>query len=463
MLFPVTSICLAACLYAAYRYDGRRSPLVLGLAAWAVGIVLASPIVFSYAVTYSLATDFFVAACLSAVTIVYLLRRNTPRQAPQTYFNRPLELRIVKLLGTAGALGCILLLVDAKLNSGLQLSFSYVAKNISTIRDQAFDRLAAGENRGLIGTIGGLLAPCAVLNVIATASLGRKAGRLFKWLAVGNFVLIAAVSLMVFAGRAIVANVIFLVLITIFLQGRRLAPVRARTLVVGVLAFVAIAFFSTTFLGSREGSISAIAVLEETQRAQVRPWLEPLAEDYPGVGLAAVSAGYFASPIPTLHFYTGAKPLPGPFYGQYTYQLPARLVGTLTGTWERNQWLDTRKQIFAPLEARNYFGNVWSTWLRDLLVDFGYPGAILFCGLFGMFLAWTRNRWELTGAQHYAYLQTIACFTLAFGAFTSFMWEPFLAYPFFMALGIMVITRAARSPKPSRAPAAPGRAPSVAG
>ena len=79
--------------------------------------------------------------------------------------------------------------------------------------------------------------------------------------------------------------------------------------------------------------------------------------------------------------------------------------------------------------------------LRDLLADFGYIGAILFCALFGGFLAWARNRYEMTGALHYHYLEIIACFTLGFGAFTSFLFESFVAYAFLFALLALGMSR----------------------
>jgi len=97
-----------------------------------------------------------------------------------------------------------------------------------------------------------------------------------------------------------------------------------------------------------------------------------------------------------------------------------------------------RRDIFGVYVGRGYNGNVWATWLRDLRLDFGYLGAICFCGLFGGFMAWARNRFELTGAVHYHCLVTIAGLTFANGAFSNLLFNNFLAYAFFVGVAFMV-------------------------
>lgn len=426
--------------------DGRRGPLALALSTWAASLVLASPLLFEYAVKYSLSADAFIAACLASVTVFYLLLRRTPRSAPPSYPRRGQEIRIARWLGGIGVLGSALLLADARLSGDLQFSLGYLVDHLSTIRLDNFDALASSVNRGgLLVSLGSFAAPCAVLCVIAAVRLGREGGTALRLLAVANFVLMAAVSLMIYAGRATIVNLALLALVSLYITGRRVSPFRPRTLVVGVLALASVWYLSTSFFGSRERNVSAVAILADTQRAEQRPWVERLTEGNEALGLTMASVGYFASPVPTLTFYM-QQPVPGPLHGRYSYPLPARVLGTFNGTWTRNEWYAARLEVFAPIESRNYAGNVWATWLRDLLVDFGYVGGVVFCALFGMFMAWARNSFELTGALHYHYLEAIACFTLGFGAFTSFLWSSFVAYPFFLALAIMLAMRVRLSP-----------------
>lgn len=448
MLFPITTLTLLACIVVAYRHE-RRSPLGLALLAWAASLVLASPLFFSYAVHYLATADALVAACLFATTVAYRLARRAPKAAPSDYDRRSREVAIAKIMGIAGILGCLLLLVDARAN-GLQLSVSYLLDNLSRIRASNFDSLADSANRGPIGTLGGLAAPCGVICILAAAMLRQRADGTLRMLAIGNFALVAAVSLGVFAGRATISNVTILVVVSLFLTRPRALVIKPKTALVAVAVMCGVWLLGTSWLATREQRLTTTAILQKTQRAELQPWLETIARKSDNVGLAMVSVGYFASPMPTLHFYLSTPELPGPFYGGYSYPMPARIAGTLNGTWTRTSWYDTRQAIFTPMASQGYFPNVWTTWHRDLLVDFGYAGAILFCALFGAFMAWARNRFQQTGAMHYHFFEVLACFTLGFGAFTSFLFESFVAYPFALTIAIMFVVRADLKYVPAR-------------
>lgn len=435
MLFPITTLCVLGCIVAARRHE-RRSPLTLALYAWTLGLVLGSPLFFAYRVDYSIKADAFIAACLVVITLAYRLVRLPPRTAPRRYADCPQELQMAKVMGVLGVAGCLLLLANARA-AGLQFSVSYLLDNLGSIRTERVKALANSTSREAIETLGVLAAPCGVLCILVAVKLGHDAGRRLQALAVINFVLIAAVSLTVFAGRATLVNVALLAFISLYLGRRRVLSFKPRTLLIASVVAFGGWYLATSWLGTREQQTTTIRILEQTQRAELRPWIERLAQRDESIALAMVSVGYFGSPIPTFHFYLGAPTLPGPFYGAYSYPLPGRVLGTINGTWTPEQWFGIRQEIFAPITGRGYFGNVWATWLRDVLVDFGYLGAIFFCGLFGAFMAWARNRSQAIGALHYHFFEVIACFTLGFGAFTSFMFDPFVSYPFFLALAVM--------------------------
>jgi hypothetical protein len=220
-----------------------------------------------------------------------------------------------------------------------------------------------------------------------------------------------------------------------------------------VLTALGVWYLATSWIETREQNASSTLLLEKTQRAKLSPWLNSLAQRDASIATATVSVGYFASPLPTLHYYLRSASAPGPYYGAYSFPLPARFLGTIAGTWTRDQWYGLRQEIYAPISSGGYFDNVWAMWPRDLLVDFGYLGAILFCGLFGAFMAWARNRFQMTGALHYHYFEVLATFVLGFGAFTSFMWEAFIAQAFYVSIALMFVVRArlhVTSKNPSR-------------
>lgn len=88
MWFPITTLAVLACIFGARRCE-QRSPLTLALYAWAILLVLCTPVFFTYSVKYSLQADAFIAACLSALTAAFLLVRRPPRRAPVNYQERP--------------------------------------------------------------------------------------------------------------------------------------------------------------------------------------------------------------------------------------------------------------------------------------------------------------------------------------------------------------------------------------
>jgi len=395
--------------------------------------------IFHYRVGYSVSADMFVAASLFAVTVGYFVIRHEPIESPASSSNIRGEAIVANWLALLGIIGSLLLLADAR-SRGTQVSLSYLLNNLSTIRAAVFDNLAQTTSHTAV--VGSYLAPCSFLSIIAAAKLGRAGGRLLTFLASTSFVLVAIAGLFVYGGRTVLFCVISLLGISLYLGGKRIFTVTPKRLILAVLVVVGVWYFSVSWLNTREGKINTEAILLNTQRAEYRPWIAPIARRNDAVGTALISLGYFSSPLPTLSFYVQQPSRPGPFWGGYSYPLAARTLGKLTGQYGPERWFQIRAEIFAPLESAGYAGNVWGTWLRDLLVDFGYVGTVLYCFVFGAFMAWVRNHFERTGELHYHYLEVLACFTLAFGAFQSVVWYTFMANAFFVAVAIMLAVRA---------------------
>ena len=116
----------------------------------------------------------------------------------------------------------------------------------------------------------------------------------------------------------------------------------------------------------------------------------------------------------------------------------------LVGTINPPTWLDTRDEVFWPLESAGYPGNVWATWLRDLIVDFGYSGALLFVFCFGALLAFARNRFDKTGSAMWHNLEVIGVLTLVFAPFQNMLWYTQVADAFFFAIIALVLVRVPR-------------------
>ncbi|MEJ7783657.1 MAG: hypothetical protein WKF96_02565 [Solirubrobacteraceae bacterium] len=437
MFFPITTIVLAACLLWTRAKAGHRSALFVALSVWGVGVLLMSAPIFTFAVEYSLAADGFVAVCLFAITFCYILVRAQPRDVAPAYWNGSRELFLVRVLGVAGIIGCLVLL----LSEGVSLSAANLIKNLAAIRAANFESLEDPGTGSVLQILATLLASGSILSVLAAARFGRAGGWSIVILGVANFLLITAVGLFVYAGRTTLFYAVGLVLISLFVTRARVITLKPVSVLLAGLLLVGIWYFSISWVQSREGSADPERALIGTQRANYRPWLAPIARGDDAVGVGLISLGYMASPLPTLAFYIGQGATPGPFWGGYSFPLQAGAVEMVTLQASPRRWIDTRHEVFAPLESAGYFGNVWATWLRDLLVDFGYAGSILFCGLFGAFMAWARNAFEQTGAFHYHCLEVLACFTLAYGAFAGILFFTFLSTSFFLAVALMLAVR----------------------
>lgn len=440
-LFPISTVALLGCAVVAYLRGGRRNALSLALSVWLFEIVLLSVPLFVFEVEYSLQADLLLAAALTATTMAYVVVRRVSASPRGVYPGRRQEILVTYVLGGIGLVGCLLLLIDAR-SRGTSISLGFLLENLAQVRESANDPLA----QALLGArplffVGLYMAACAYLSVLAAVKLGGRANRMITALGVANLVGLGLVSLFVFAGRTILVNAVLLALVSLMLSGRALRIRNPRTVI--VIGFLCIGgwFFSVSYFGAREQTVDVDSYLMNLQRAHLAPWVSQVAREQPAVGLALINLGYFASPLPTLSWYIQQRPLPGPYFGGYSYPLPARTVAKIWGSSEADRWSDIRREVFAPLESRGYAGNVWATWLRDLLIDFGYLGTVLFCGLFGGFMAWARNRFDATGALHYHYFEALACFTLAFGAFQNLLWVNIYSNVFFVAVLAMVAVR----------------------
>jgi len=435
MLFRVSVVVLVTCIVLAAHRDGRRSPIVIGLVPWLLAMLL-GPVLFRYNVEYSVKADVFVAVCSIAVTLGYLLVRDAPKTPPRNHRHSDLEVRIAQLLGVAGIVGCLLLLAEAR-TTGVPLSFSYLLANLGAVRDERFRGLTTSVAQSPAAVLGSYLAGCSFLTVVAATRLG-KTGRI-RELAIANLLLVGAVSLLVEAGRTTVVNIALLGAVGAVAVGRRLLPTRPHAIALTLLATIGVWYFAVPFLATRERGADPERVLAQTQRAELREWVG-FARDNDSTGLALVSIGYFTSPVATLSFYL-QRDVPGPLLGAYSYPLPARTIAKATGKNTPDLWLQNRLQVFAPIEQAGYFPNVWSTWLRDLRVDFGYAGTAIFLLAFGGFIAWARNRFESSGLLLYHYFGTLATLTFAFGAFQNLLWSNFLSNAFYLTLVLAVVIR----------------------
>ena len=451
-MYPFTILSIVTSLFVATKLDRSTSGLRIALYAWTVELVLIALPLLVFKVEYSIRTDLFVAAALLLQTAGYLLIRlhgrpqNLTQPVARTERAWGKEIRISLVFAVLGIVGNLILLRSADVS----INFVVLIQDLENIRNSTFEDLTGLQRTGL-EVAGSYLASASALAIISGAYFFsvrktipdqfQRLVRTLLWLAAINFALATLVSLFVYGGRVALVVGVLLFVLAIVLRGGKLLKVSPMRLVVATAAIVTIFFFSTAWLAAREKVTDPATLLRGSQRAEYHPLVEPFVRDSESTGMFLLSVGYYSSPLPTLSYYLERDATPGPLWGQYSYPLLARMYHRVVGTINPPTWLDTRDDVFWPLESAGYPGNVWATWLRDLIVDFGYSGALLFVFCFGALLAFARNRFDQTGSAMWHNLEVIGVLTLVFAPFQNMLWYTQVADAFFFAIIALVLVR----------------------
>ena len=132
--------------------------------------------------------------------------------------------------------------------------------------------------------------------MIAAARLGKAGGRSLIVLGTVNFVLAALVGLFLTGGRTTLFYALLLVLVSLYLSGRRLTVAEPADAAGRRRRAAARRATSRcrSWTRARASATNPERVLEHTQRAEYRPWLAGAAQANPVLATTLVSVGYFA-------------------------------------------------------------------------------------------------------------------------------------------------------------------------
>jgi hypothetical protein len=453
MIFPLTSLVVVGGLLVLRSRDEGRHGVALALWFWAVSLVLCALPVLTYTVDYSLKSDAFMAASLTALSVGYLAVRRKPMEASSVAApsrRSETERTIISGLGWLGLIGNGLLLVVAVRN-GIELSVGFLTRGLAEIRANSFDTAANGLSGG-VAVAGSLLSPAAYMYVAAAAK--QRANRLLLG---ANIVLIILAALFYFGGRQSIVVAALLVLVGLWLRGIRVIRLSGRQVLAAAVALLAGWYFVSAFVSSRQGSESGRdpgALLRVVSHAEYGEWTARRVAENPTLGSLLIQYSYFSSPAPALTAYmSDGDAVPGPLWGQYSFPLPAIFITQLQGTYSADAWADARTEVFAPFAQTGFLDNAWATGLRDLLADFTAYGAVLFYLLLGLLLARARNRAERTSSTSHHLMETYLAVAVAFGAFQSLFYTDYFGYGLLYVLVLAgwrgLDTREARnSPEP---------------
>jgi hypothetical protein len=302
----------------------------------------------------------------------------------------------VAILGYIGQIAAIL---DSIQTSGISLLDRFSAQGLSGARAAMFEAQAMGA-----GGRFAILEPyaafsfvfCACYLVDLSSGADRAKKLVSKFFVVSSALLIIFNSLVVSGGRA---NLLLLSMATmavvcldrrkyVYLQFSKLSVLTRWS--IGVLALLvsvsALILLSTVFVEARLGGTSPDFLLMQSHRAKLNPVIDSLTRDLPGVRHGLFTLSYFTVPIPTLTYFLDLPGsfFPGPYWGQYNFPgFSDNVLRRILPDEFYLGWGRVRYEVFGMLSMNGYGGNVWSSLLRDLSVDFTRTGAAIFLFFFG--------------------------------------------------------------------------------
>ncbi|MDO8287590.1 MAG: hypothetical protein Q7T44_00055 [Parvibaculum sp.] len=250
--------------------------------------------------------------------------------------------------------------------------------------------------------LGSLSGPISILSSLCYVALpiyffswgsGARWARQFSLesaLAIATILLLAVDQLLLHAGRIGILFVIILAVSPALLAKdlrTRIAnrPPRKTSKITIVIAVVALMIGSASFQQFRGNRQDAVTQLRG-HGAELSSWVDTPARASPFFANYMLQMSYLTTPSPTLGYYLDLPraDTPGPFYGRYNFHVIYRNVFRFLPTFDRDFWAKDRAELFLPLVRYGRgAGNIWATLFRDLMADFGKPGALVALFLLG--------------------------------------------------------------------------------
>lgn len=147
---------------------------------------------------------------------------------------------------------------------------------------------------------------------------------------------------------------------------------------------------------------------------------------------------YFTTPIPTLTFFFENTDFTyWTYLGAYNFPIFLKPIEIITS--EKSSWLDIRDRIAVPLATRGFAINPWATGVRDLIIDFGVWGSLIFLFIFGFVCQMCYiSVFRKPKIEMVLLMSQIVSTALFFGFHSSFFLG-YVMYPIIILILIMII------------------------
>jgi len=238
---------------------------------------------------------------------------------------------------------------------------------------------------------------------------------------------------------------------------------RVVAVVLGVPVLLGLLYFlGVVFVQGRSGGVSALFGLHAYHRMGLTGLTESVVVGSDLLEAAVLSLSYVVAPLTTHSFFYSLSDasFSGPYWGQYNFQYLTSTVMRFTGfasEWEF--FWNIRNKVWAPLASLGYGTNVWATILRDLAIDFGWIGALIWIFFLGLISKWLALK-AISGrypALIVAYSFTAVFLLFSFAISMFFVTSVFPPFMYAMVLYAFLASRGFMKPRPRRTYLTAGR------
>ncbi len=388
---------------------GRKyglSPLTWFAPLWLISLWLLSIPVYKFDFPFSDTSYYYVISvhlCVVFGCIVGLSIGLPPQSGEFKHKMRRSNVKFTTVFLVLGVLGALMFAADALLSSGLSLVARLSIDSMATIKDEYADPNRVGAFGGTVTTIGYYLYGFGQVGIAVyrfSMARGLAVGTMARPLCYAFISIVAFNSIFITGGRIeLVVNFIIYLLayMPLEIDGRK-AGLSLRHLFYRSSLFVLGAGFlwlAIVILSSRVGgSQNSAYMLYLVHHAYSADIFREMGDNSPTISTILLQLSYLTAPIPFLgkfvDYYSSINSQL--YYGGLDFA-PFLTIANRFFRFLDPDFLsaaaDTRTSI---LENAGYFGNVWATMGRELLVDFGIYGSLIFFFVLGLIANVVRLR-----------------------------------------------------------------------
>jgi hypothetical protein len=442
------------------RTETLREPATWFYLSWIFGLILLALPLFSYYETIELGTLFYITCLMfsfTSGTIAISIWQKTWAQKHKAVTTSPNENqnKIIKIFLIIGISGTTALILNAIASGSLSVSERFDLSNAAAVRA---DHMQEHANK-----IGPLYGPANFASSVGALGLiyiyyliGRREKTVTKLLRVLAYVLlfINIIGATFAFGSRMFA--VFSLMMAWFghLHGRwsvgdKIISFKFETKkylgwFIGISVILGFVWVSSTyFLESRVAGQDAGSLLFRTHRANFSDEAWGVIKNDKSMQYMLFTASYATTPVATLSYYLELPDSrqPGPFYGEYNFPPLGRWIRRLTFTGDPESWDKARYEIFKPLIDINFGGNVWATFPRDLIADFGKIGALIFLFMMGALSQGLHNSQNMSPSHTKVAVLVYLRIIFLFGGYVSILYLPAIHWPLYVSIVLLLLPK----------------------